>query len=184
MNDLTAPELPVAKREPLEVEIAMEAMPEPTVTDEQALEAFRRAGLTMVRVDTVRDLAAVGIYVKGVGVLKVQRGNVMVTQQMLREAMRTAAEHIEAIKNDKKMTTKSKTNDFVRTMGGLAGLAKANNESQRLAIEIESLTVATGAPVTDTPIPTNSFAPKEKIRPMSTTIHNHGPVQMAVTPSR
>ncbi|HEU4344379.1 MAG TPA: hypothetical protein VFU31_22695 [Candidatus Binatia bacterium] len=172
----------IPKTKPLEVDVAMEAMPDPTVTDDQALEAFQRAGLAKVEANTVRDLAAIGIYVKGVGVLKIQRGKAMVTQQLLFEAMRIAADHMAAIQNDEKLKLKpkSKTNDLVRSMGGLAGLARASNESQRLAMELESLTVGAGSPVSDGPQPVSSFAPKAKIQPVATTIHNHGPTQVLV----
>lgn len=170
----------IPKTQPLDVDVTTEAMPDPTVTDEQALEAFARAGLARVSAGTVRDLAAVGIYMKGVGALKIQRGRAMITQQLLHESMRIASEHMGAIQKDDKLKLKAKTNDLVRTMGGLAGLARASNDSQRVSIELESMTVASGSPVTDSPLPMNSFAPKAKIQPVSTTIHNHGPTQVLV----
>ena len=173
-------ELPKGNGKPLDVDVVLEAIPDPAVTDIQALEAFKRAGLVMVGVDTVKDLAAIGIYVKGVGVLKIQRGRAMITQQKLDEAIRVMSEHMVAIHNDSKLKPRTKTNDLVKSAGVLASLTRGSTDSQRLAIELESMTVVTGAPVTDTPVPMNSFQPKAKITPVSTTIHNHGPTQVLV----
>lgn len=182
MKDLTVAELPEPKKPPVDVDVPLEAMTEPTITDEEAIKTFERLGLVEVSARNVRDLAHIGTYLKGVGVLKIQRGRAMMTQQLVYENMRVASEHMAAIKNDPKIKPGAKTNSLVRCMGALAGLIRAANDSQRVSIEIESSTVATGAPVADGPPTVNSFAAKAKIQPVGTTIHNHGPTQVLVQP--
>lgn len=180
-NELTAPKPTPIRTEPVEVDVAIEALPEPTVTDDQALEAFKRSGLTLVTAETVRDLAAVGVYAKGVGVLRIQRGRAMFTQQRLEEAMRLLSSHMHTVHADPKLKTSAKTNNLVRSAGALSSLARQTTESQRLATDIESLTTQSGAPVADTPNNVPSFAPKQKVGPStSPEIHNHGPVQIVV----
>lgn len=173
-KDLTVPDLSLTKRDgPLEVDVQLDATPDPVVSDEAALAAFERAGMMMATKETVRDLASVGIHVKGIGVLKIQRGRVMMTQQRIDETMRMMIGQMDSVLKDEKK--KSKTPELVKLANSVRSLADSITKSQRLAVEIESITVGSGAPVSDTPQATTaSFQPKSKVQAsghQSTTIH-------------
>lgn len=177
-KDLTVPELKDGKP-PLEVDVTMEAIPEPQVTEGQAIEAFKRNGLVNVGPGTIGDLAAIGIYTKGVGTLRIQRGRAMVVQQILQESMQHIAKHMKSIVDDQ--NKKGKTNELVRIGGALASLAGRATESQRLSVEIETSELPPGAPLTDTPSNTASFQPRQKVQPAgTTTVNNFGPTQVLV----
>jgi len=163
---------------PLEVDVPLEATPERVVTDEESIKSFKSLGLAFVSETAVRDLAAIGINAKGVGVLKIQRGGVLVTQQFGRHAMKMLIAHMEAVDADK--SKKNKTADLTRTAHSVGYLMGKMNECGHLAVEIESKTVSSGAPVTDTPNQQQSFQPKAKIQPLPTTIHNHGTTNILV----
>lgn len=156
------------KDQPLEVDVPIEAIPEPTVTDAEAIEALRRCGLANIGANAIRDLAAIGIHAKGVGVLRQQRGRAMVSQHKLDQAVNILLTEMNAVAGDAKV--KNRVDKLVRLGNGIGFVTGKITESQRLAIEIESMTVGSGAPVGDKPEMQQGFAPKAKIQP-GTTIH-------------
>lgn len=146
------------------------AITEETVTDAEALKEMQAMGLVRVKEGTVRGLAKLGVYLKGAGTLKVQRGQALATQQRLDEASQILLEQMrpeETTTKDGKTKKKVKpVEDLVALAGGLSQLAKSINESQRLSVEVEGLVASTGGGSAEEPeAPTASFKPGQKVGP-------------------
>lgn len=109
-------------------------IPDPVITDEDAFRIFKRMGMAAISPSVIRDLGTLGIYVKGVGVLRNQRGTAILSQQRLNLLLETIMKNV--IAADKKGgKDKVKTlSELTKAFGYLLGKM---TESQRFVVEME-----------------------------------------------
>lgn len=130
MSDESQTLLPVPADPPQVPTIVVHERP---VTDQDALLALQRLGFVELRRNDVNDLATVGTHLHGAGVVRVQQGRIMVSQQQLADTMRTLYDAI--IKIGK--ADKPKTGDLTRLAAVLGTLSSRQNESIKLMVNLE-----------------------------------------------
>lgn len=84
------------------------SIPDQVVTEEEALEAFRRQGMAKIPAKLATDLRTIGISFHQVGITKIQRGRAVMTQERLDSTIRIIQEQIDRISEDKTLGPKSK----------------------------------------------------------------------------
>lgn len=139
------PEVPVALRDPV-------------ISEEAALDAVQRQGSVMCSKKAVSDLAAIGVHVMGAGSLKVQRGQVFISQQRLNQALILLMDELQRLTkgNDKKKTAK-----LAQIAQSLGYLTARLTDSQSLMVAIERLHHPGGQAIEEI-LPTNDcFLPGE-----------------------
>lgn len=128
----------------------LEVMVSPTdrvVSEKEAVEGMRRLGLEKVRESTVRDLEALGIHMKTVGTLKIQRGWIMVDQNRLHIAMCQIANLLTKIATEEDPKKNKKQVEHIgKLAASLSELSRRSTDAGRLAVEIEGLVSPGGSP--------------------------------------
>ena len=72
----------------------------------EAVAALSRLGGIVVSGEEFRDLKSVGVYVHGLGAIRLAQGSVMVTQQLLNAAMKAICKELEKASEIKSPTTR------------------------------------------------------------------------------
>lgn len=148
----------------LEVEVSI---PDQVITDESAAEAMRSQGLIMLQKNTITDLASIGINLQGVGVMRVQRGRALVSQQRLDEASRVVYNEIIELSKDK--SAKGRLAKICQLSQSLGYLASKLTESQELMLSIDGEKTGYHAMPSDEPT-TKAFTPGSIVRGGGTAI--------------
>jgi len=155
-------------------------IPDPIVADEEAWHIFKRFGLSNISRQSMNDMARLGIYVKGIGVLRNQRGSAVLTQQRLGTIMETLGRAVE-------LEWKGKRRGKMETIAKLAQsfgyLVSKMTESQRLLIEMEGGFTAPVRKAESAGPMVQSFMPGQDVQPNSTMVlsrevHIHNCEQM------
>jgi len=114
------------------------------VTDEQAIEILRkRTRLAELPADAIRGLTNLGIYARGTGVLKQQRGRVLVTQAWLDNALQILSERLV---DENTKGSKARLKEIRGLAHEIANVAGVVIESQRVALDFEKVAAPTGRP--------------------------------------
>lgn len=167
MNDDPKDLLPV-KSPPIPIDIA-----EPMVSDEEAEKALLECGLVRVPKKQLDNLNKLGIWLKGAGVLRNQRGEALFNQRRLDDVMQILYEHIVDINGSKR---KDKMKSILLLSEKLGYLSSKMTESQKLVVEMEGLTPgsARNAAYQDEAV-NKSFIPGSNVKPMivGKEIHIH-----------
>lgn len=180
---MTTAHLPakIKKKSEPPVEVPVEIQ-EKIVSAEEAKQAMVRLGLNDVAVDVVHDLETVGIYVKARGVLKVQRGRVLVTQQRIEDILREITDTVKQGKKDEKGDRVPLDVDELAKLVHAAGyIFSKQTESQKFAVEMERVRATTDSMADDEEPSTKSFKPGSKVQPkkipgtaiVAQTVHIH-----------
>lgn len=111
--------------------------------DGEAIEILRKqTGLTALPKDCVRNMAALGVYARGVGVLRKQRGEVLVSQAWLNNALEALIQQF----NKEQATNKPRVSVLRTYAHEIGNLIAVKNASQYLALELEKAAAPTGKP--------------------------------------
>jgi len=143
---------------------------------DEAVETLRReSGMVALPHDTISALANLGIYARGVGVLRTQRGRVMITQTALANNLkvmteRLNAEHARGSRANKKL--------LVELSGAISRVASVINESTEVALSLEKAAAPTGKPDDIEPPRNTGFQPGRVIAAKEVHIHEHAPEQV------
>lgn len=130
---------------------------EAAITDEEAAKILaEESGLTGITKDTIRNLGKLGVYMRGVGVLRQQRGQVMITQSVLNDTMKRVLEAFIAESNRKSKVRPSILRGYAQV---IAQLASVKNSSQQVALDLEKAAAPTGKPDEVEAPRTKSFSP-------------------------
>lgn len=124
---------------PVEVDIKDEI-----VTEEMAIEDLKAAGMVVVPKEHLKRIARVGVYLKGVGVLKMQRGQALITQQRLDESLRSIANELRKLSNSKRKANRIK--DMCMLAHEIGFLSDKLTSSQQMLVEIEHVQAPAGLP--------------------------------------
>lgn len=111
--------------------------------DEAAAVLMAQTGLSTLSREEIRGLANLGIYVRGVGVLRTQRGQVAVNQTFLRNALKILNEKL--VKEHAR-GTKARPEALVKLSREIANVVSAMTETQVLALNLEKVAAPTGKP--------------------------------------
>lgn len=118
---------------------------EPLPTSEGATNAMVRMGYVRIGQHELEDLAAIGVYVRNVGVARICRGKVMVSQQRLNTAIQTLTAAIVEL-GEKPNKTRSDITSMGQLTLALARLSQELTESQRLLVELERMSPGEDVP--------------------------------------
>lgn len=155
---------------PIEVDVGiMEVIP----TDDEALAAMKRLGFITMGPGVLRDLRAMGLYVKGVGVRHIERGRTLISQQRMDLTMRKITELIEQVA-DSPMKPAAKIKHLATLANSLATCMGKLTESQKFQADNERMSAARpiGAiPQAEAGEPVNqAFMPGQDVRPGGTMV--------------
>lgn len=148
---------------PQPIEAPLPALRSPEL-DAAATEAMATMGHAKVGTRALKALSLIGAMAEGVGMLRTQRGNTVVSQQWINESMRSIGEFSRRLDEDRDEKFKLKDKCYVAAIlaRAQAELARAMTDASKSAIESER--VATGRGVEE-PMPAQDFVPGEIIRP-------------------
>jgi hypothetical protein len=108
--------------------------------EETAVEALKTQGCVILGQKCITDLAVVGQYIRGVGVLRHQRGRAIITQQKLDQVFNSVLDILRDGKTDSKGKKKNLTpTDIQRLSQAAAAIASANTRSQEFMLKVEHL---------------------------------------------
>ena len=143
---------------------------EPIIADDKAAEILaKEAGIVTLSRDTVKNLTKLGLYARGVGVLRKQRGEVMVSQVWLNESIKPL---VDLFNKECSKAEGHRSQNAIRIYGALiADLIRAKNESQELAITLEKVAAPTGKPDDIEPPRNTAFGPGPVIIAQSAVIN-------------
>lgn len=114
------------------------------LSDEQAIEALRaQTGIASLRNDEITGLAGLGIYSRGVGVLRTQRGQVVVTQAVLRNTLTILHKRLE---QEHARGAKAKQSVIRGYADQIAKISSVLNDSTDTALGLEKAAAPTGKP--------------------------------------
>jgi hypothetical protein len=170
--------------------VSVDAGEEVKISDEEALECFeRQLGCIKVGPQGISDLEKIGIYVRGVGVLKLQRGNAMINQQFVKRVLTEMVKMVEVGKKDRKGKTQPLTVNDICALGRALGyLSSKLTESQKFAVELERVRQVTDGMTDEDEPPLHRFVPGKTVTPTGTQIiaqevHMHQAAAPAVSPA-
>lgn len=160
---------------PVEVDI-----PDPIIAEEAALQAMEHLGQVTIPTEYVNKLAAVGIHVKGAGVIRIQRGRAMLNQTLLDRCMVDLAKMINKIASG---SAKARVDQASKLSHALGYLSSKLTESQRFMAELEGRGVigtrnSKGQESVDEPPAQLSFVPGSNVSPqqiVTKEVHIHNP---------
>lgn len=141
--------------------------------DEKAItQVLREAtGITTIAAREIKQLAELGIFVRGVGALRKQRGEVTVTQVWLNQSLQALVSRLTA-EADRK--SKARLGQIRGLAHAIALLSNAKTKSQELALELEKATAPSGKP-DEVEIPKNTPFPIGAVGPIiaAENVHIH-----------
>lgn len=162
------------KTEVMEVPVDI---PDPVVTEDEAIAALERQGHVDLDARTIRDLRDIGVFAKATGLLKIQRGRGMVNQQTLHKAMIAMQDEMDKVLHSRLKDKTAKMTALARTIGYLSSKV---TESQRMMMGIEKLSQPAGTIESEMPV-NNGFRPGQTVKPakgstmiMARNVHIHG----------
>lgn len=129
--------IPAPSAPPVPVETGISTK---VVTDADAALAISREGGIKIEAETVRDLATIGIFVRGTGVLLEARGRATMTQRSVARVMAKIVDVVENGGVDKKDPTKKvplSPNAIFTAAKAIAAVSAAISESQRVMLDVE-----------------------------------------------
>jgi hypothetical protein len=157
-------------------------------TDDEATAAMSRMGSVSLGQHELQDLATIGAYVQGLGVLRASRGRAMVDQQRLTAAIQALMTSIAELQAKPKRT-RSDLSSIKQPTRSMAYLSAQLESSQRLLIEVEQLSSAGPKDFPDLRVP--SFAAGQQVNPalggtqgMAREEHLHADGQLRLSLSR
>jgi len=136
---------------------------------EEAIATLRReSGMVELPHDTIAGLANLGIYARGVGVLRTQRGRVMITQTGLANNLkimteRLNSEHARGTRANKKL--------MVELSNSISRVAAVLNDSVEAALSLEKVAAPSGKPDDIEPPRNTAFQPGPVIAAKEVHIH-------------
>ncbi len=145
-------------------EVAIDIPKSELANRENADAAMSRLGLTKVRAQFISDCAAVGVFIKGTGIVPSQHGSAFVSQAQMKEAMDAITKRIaySASKSNKiadRPKELEKLDKMARALGYVADkLAKSNK------VVLDSSGEATGGPSIPPPATVKTFGPRDQVR--------------------
>lgn len=173
--------------EPLPLEIPTD-IPDPLVTEKEATEIFKRMGLTALPSTVVGDMARLGGYLEGVGVVRTTRGQLLLTQQRLGDVLMVF--HT-ALVNEAKSNKKVRLMNMTKLGHEMAYIASKLTEAQKLMLETvgglarDSRGRSAAILPKDTAPSARSFLPGQDVQPgggnttiMSKEVHIHNPAPL------
>lgn len=116
---------------PLPVEVGLE---DPMISDDELVKVLTRQGFSEVGLSRIQDIRACGVALKGLGVLKMQRGRALVSQQRMDNAMRYLADLLEEVMAGNKST---KISQAIRLAQALGYMGSKLTEAQAFLAEME-----------------------------------------------
>jgi hypothetical protein len=99
--------------------------------------------MVVLPADAVRGLANLGIYARGVGVLRTQRGRVMITQTVLANNLRVMNERLN---QENARGTRANKKLMVELSTAISRVASVLNDSTEVALSLEKVAAPTGKP--------------------------------------
>lgn len=149
-------------------------------TQDEVADILRRAtGIATINPRHIEELTRLGVYVRGLGVLRRERGSTVVTQAWLDQSLQAAVECLtrETARGDKTRLA------HVRGLSqAIALLAGAKNKTQELSLELEKAAAPSGKP-DEVEAPRNVPFPTGSIGPIITTEQVHIHEEKKVLPS-
>lgn len=162
------------KTEVMEVPVEI---PDPVVSEDQAISALERQGHVDLDAGTISDLRDIGVFSKATGLLKIQRGRGMVNQMTLHKAMIAMQDEMGKVLHSRLKDKTAKMTALARTIGYLSSKL---TESQRMMVGIEKLSQPAGTIESEMPM-NNGFRPGQTVKPakgstmiMARNVHIHG----------
>lgn len=114
------------------------------LTDEEAIQVLRETtGIATLKPNSIRGMAQLGLYARGVGVLRKQRGEVIVTQSWLNETIQVL---IDRFQEEHARGSKARISVLRGLAHDISTLTGTKIDSQRLALELEKVAAPTGKP--------------------------------------
>lgn len=169
MNELTKLEVPVG-------------IDEQTVTDDEALQAMKRQGFITMDRQHMHDLRTIGLHAHGGGVLRIQGGRALVSQQRIERVMQILHEEIAILHQDQDPNTNhtNRQSRMVAMAQVMGYLASRLTESQEFMIGLEGGKRRTEAQIFEDVPKTKTFAPGSIVKAggtlvLSKEVHLHQP---------
>jgi len=148
----------VANGHQVQVEVDLE---EPAMSDDLLVETLKRCGCATFGPTRIKDLARIGVHLRGVGVTKIQRGAVMVDLGKVDEVIDVVRGMLGArVEKSGKGTIR----DLAVLTSAFGMLMKTKTDVQRLALEVEQA-ASPGKTIEEPPGPAQNFAPGKRISP-------------------
>jgi hypothetical protein len=146
---------------------------ESVVLEPAAVEALQRLGAYEVPATTMRDLQRLGLFLRGTGTLRTERGRALVSEQNLQGMMSQVIGIAKRIEPDVTVYNSEKFAILARV---LSDLAKSLTASQRLMVDIAKMESPKGRPAEETREPQRrSFEPRAIVQPINVAqVHVHG----------
>jgi hypothetical protein len=107
------------------------------VTPEDVERIMQENGLSEISARGIHDLAAIGIYLHGAGVMRVQRGRSLITQQRLDQAMRLLQEELIITAQDREAKPKDRVDRMTKLAQSIGYLSSKVSESQELMLSTD-----------------------------------------------
>lgn len=119
------------KTEPLAVEVGID---EPMIAEAELKEILKRQGFAEVGLARMNDTGRMGVALKGLGVLKMQRGRALINQQRMDDAMRQMCELLTEILASNKKTRIASANKTAQT---ISYMSRALTDAQKFMADHE-----------------------------------------------
>lgn len=128
----------------------------------------RESGMTDLPPDTISALAGLGVYARGVGVLRTQRGRVMITQTALANNLKIMTERLNA---EHARGGRANKQVLIELSNAVSKVAAVLNESTEVALSLEKVAAPTGKPDDIEPPRNTAFQPGPVIAAKEVHIH-------------
>jgi len=112
--------------------------------DDAAVGILRNlTGVSSLQRDQVRNLAQLGIYARGLGILRTQRGRVLISQERLEDTIRIL---IDRLAIEQARGAKARVSMIRGLAHEISVLTQTMTNTQHLALELEKAAAPTGRP--------------------------------------
>lgn len=163
------------------------AINEPVISDDEVAEAIKRQGGITIPKKAITDLAAIGAHVMGAGILKVQRGQVIISQQRLNQVMLLLMAELTRLNAG---SDRNKTTKMVQISQSIGYLTARLTDAQSLMVSIERIQHPSGSIADEIPASNVCFPANEAVKPQVLPKevhfhqHNHPPAAAQDSPPK